>query len=81
MAKSSVWQTMQKVYEHHTKLDKSLFEVKFSNLVKQNALEKVKSRFRVTKEYMQKWLNRLQKGKAGSPPIVNKSTASMKKGT
>ena len=82
MTKDAIWKALtQGGYKFPKKPAKTTFTVKLSKLVEQNVLETKNGLFKITKNYLQKWLSKMQKTQTPEPPkVVSKSKASMKKG-
>ncbi len=60
---------------------KATFTVKLKKLVEQNVLETKKGLFKITKNFMKKWVTKMEKTWTPGPPkVVSKSKVSMKKG-
>jgi len=80
MTKDALWKALTTRVKHPMKPVKATFEVKLNKLVKQHIVETEKGRYRLTQAFMKKWIKHLEKGSNGTPTVVSKSTASMKKG-
>ena len=79
LSKDAIWKILL-THKLPKKPVQSTLTLKLNKLVKANVLETVMGHYKLTKNYMQKWLKKLEGGSEGAPAVVSKSKASMKKG-
>jgi hypothetical protein len=82
LTKDAIWKALTLGgFKFPKKPAKTTFSVKLSKLVEQNVLETKNGLFKITKNYLKKWVSKMEKTKTPEPPkVVSKSKASMKKG-
>lgn len=82
MSHAAIWKALTNGgFKFPKKPVKKTFTVRLNKLVKDNVLETKNGLHYIKKEYLKKWVKKLEKMESPEPPkVISKSKASMKKG-